>query len=86
MGHLSPILKQVSQDRGSALLRFVAQLFESVLPGLELFNIGAALTRDPLPETGPFVIYLGTVVGYALVYTTIALLFGLILFEDRDLA
>lgn len=86
LGHLSPILKQVSQARGSALLRFVAQLFESVLPGLELFNIGSALTRDPLPETGPFAVYMASVTGYALIYTTIALLFGLILFEDRDLA
>jgi hypothetical protein len=28
----------------------------------------------------------GSVAGYAVLYTAIALLFGLILFEDRDLA
>jgi ABC-type transport system involved in multi-copper enzyme maturation permease subunit len=86
LGHLSPILSQVSQQRGTTLLRFVAQLFDALLPGLDYFNIGPALTRDPLPEAAPFALYVTSVGGYALVYTAIALLFGLILFEDRDLA
>jgi hypothetical protein len=86
LGHLTPVLGQVSQRHDSALLRFVAQLFDALLPGLASFNIGPALTRDPLPEAVPLAEYIATVSGYALLYTAIALLFGLILFEDRDLA
>ncbi len=86
LGHLTPILESVSQRRGTGLLRFVAQLFENVLPGLDYFSIGPALTRDPLPDSGPFAWYMLTVCGYAVIYTASSLLFGLILFEDRDLA
>jgi ABC-type transport system involved in multi-copper enzyme maturation permease subunit len=85
LGHLTPILAQVSQTR-YALVRFMAQLFNILLPGLDLFNVGGALTRDVLPEPTGFAIYVGSVAGYAVLYTIIALLFGLILFEDRDLA
>jgi hypothetical protein len=48
--------------------------------------MGAAITREtPLPM-GAFAIYIGTVTLYAALYTGVALLMGLILFEDRDLA
>jgi hypothetical protein len=85
LGHLTPVLAQVTQNRFQ-LVRFVAQLFDTLLPGLDFFNIGPALTRESLPDAGPFSVYIGTVTLYALLYTTIALLLGLILFEDRDLA
>jgi hypothetical protein len=85
LGHLTPVLDRVSQGK-FALIQFMAQLFNHLLPSLESFNIGPALTRDTLPAVGPFSLYVASVVGYALVYTAIALLFGLILFEDRDLA
>src|SRR5262249_53338927 len=85
LGHLTPVLSQVAQKR-YPLVRFVAQLFDTLLPGLDYFNIGAALTRDTLPPAGPFSLYIASVSGYALLYTAIALLVGLILFEDRDLA
>jgi hypothetical protein len=85
VGHLTPVLAQVSQRR-FPLVRFMAQLFDYLLPALDLFNIGPVLTRDNLPDTVDFAHYVGSVSAYALVYTTIALLFGLILFEDRDLA
>lgn len=100
MSHLAPILAQVAlhlQDNyrqahgGTAsdtleLVRFVAGLLETLLPGLEYFNLGPAVIRDkPLP-LGPYALYVSSVFAYGLVYTAIALLFGLILFEDRDLA
>jgi hypothetical protein len=85
MGHLTPVLIQVTQARFQ-LVQFVAKLFDLLLPSLDFFNIGPALTRDTPPDTGPFAVYIGTVTLYALLYTTIALLLGLILFEDRDLA
>jgi hypothetical protein len=85
VGHLTPVLIQVTQARFK-LVQFVAKLFDTLLPGLDFFNIGPALTRDTPPDPGKFAIYIGTVTLYALLYTTIALLLGLILFEDRDLA
>jgi hypothetical protein len=85
LGHLTPVLAAVSLNR-FPLVRFMAQLFEQLLPSLDLFNIGPALTRPELPPAADFARYIGTVSGYALIYTVIALLFGLILFEDRDLA
>ena len=62
------------------------RLFDVLLPSLESFNMGRAIIREsPLPlwEFGGYVL---TVLGYSLIYTTIALLVGLLLFEDRDLA
>lgn len=89
LGHLTPILKAVSQNRstlGNALINFMAQLFDTLLPGLEHFDMGPAIVRDnPLPMA-PFALYTANVSLYAVMYTGIALLFGLILFEDRDLA
>jgi ABC-type transport system involved in multi-copper enzyme maturation permease subunit len=88
LGHLTPILIAVSRGRGGAfrLVEFMAQVFDTVLPGLEHFSLGAVIVRDaPLPA-GQFALYTGEVSLYALLYTAIALLFGLILFEDRDLA
>jgi hypothetical protein len=85
LGHLTPILAAVSQ-RNMALVYFTAQLFGTLLPGLEFFSIGQAVVREaPLPA-GQFALYTAEVSLYAVMYTAIALLFGLILFEDRDLA
>jgi hypothetical protein len=88
LGHLAPILSNVSQNRRGlgALVHFTAQLFHTLLPGLEYYDMGPAVVRDaPLPP-GDFAVYVASVTGYSLLYTAIALLFGLILFEDRDLA
>jgi ABC-type transport system involved in multi-copper enzyme maturation permease subunit len=99
-GHLAPVLVQLSQSRtaryllehpgeGSTaydLLRFVAQAMDMLLPALEYFNLGPAIVRDrPLPLDA-YAGYVSGVLANSLMYTAIALLVGLILFEDRDLA
>ncbi len=85
LGHLTPIMTEVTRS-GYRLIFFMAQLFDTVLPGLDLFDAGSAVVRDvPLPA-GAYALYTVNVTLYAVTYTTIALLFGLILFEDRDLA
>jgi hypothetical protein len=85
LGHLTPVLTAVSRDR-LALVHFTAQLFDTLLPGLEFFDMGPATVREvPIPQ-GDFAVYVGSVTLYSVVYTAIALLFGLILFEDRDVA
>jgi len=85
LGHLTPILMAISQKR-YALVRFTAEVFDHVLPGLELYDTGPVVIRDNPPPQGDFALYVLSVTGYSLLYTAIALLFGLILFEDRDLA
>ena len=85
LGHLTSILTEVTAS-GNPLIHFLAQLFDTVLPTLDLFDAGPAVIRDiPLPFV-QYSLYAGQVTIYGLVYTSITLLFGLILFEDRDLA
>jgi ABC-type transport system involved in multi-copper enzyme maturation permease subunit len=85
LGHLAPVLTAVSQNR-NALVKFMANVFDVFMPGLEHFDMSGAVVRDtPLPA-GEFGVYTLNVALYAVTYSVIALLFGLILFEDRDLA
>ncbi len=94
VSHLSPILLSSVQYRAqtdpaggstvTTMLKFVAQLFDFVLPGLQLFK-PTQITDAPVP-LGQMTLYAGEVTTYALMYTAIVLLFGLVLFEDRDLA
>jgi hypothetical protein len=80
-----PIMTEVTR-RQYRLVSFVAQLFETILPGLDLFDVGSSIIRDLPLDPVSYSIYTLNVTLYALTYTAIALLVGLILFEDRDLA
>jgi hypothetical protein len=90
LGHLAPVIVQVTRagDQGTALglVGFLGQLFDVLLPALEFFNMGPAIIRESPLDLWQFAGYVATVFGYAALYTTIALLVGLLLFEDRDLA
>jgi ABC-type Na+ efflux pump permease subunit len=85
LGHLSQILVWVSERR-VPLVNFIAQFFDALLPGLAFFDLGPVIARDVPPPPLAFAAYVGSVTLYAVLYSAIALLFGLILFEDRDLA
>jgi hypothetical protein len=85
LGHLSQILVWVSERR-FPLVNFIAQFFDALLPGLAYFDLGPVIARDVPPPPLAFSIYVSSVALYAVLYSAIALLFGLILFEDRDLA
>jgi ABC-type transport system involved in multi-copper enzyme maturation permease subunit len=85
LGHLTPIMTEVSR-REYRLVSFVAQLFETILPGLDLFDVGSSIIRDLPLDPVDYSVYTLNVALYALTYTAIALLVGLLLFEDRDLA
>jgi ABC-type transport system involved in multi-copper enzyme maturation permease subunit len=85
LGHLTPILSEVTRH-SYPLVHFVAQLFGLLLPGLDLFNVGSAVVRDIPLDPVSYSFYTLNVALYALIYTGIALLLGLILFEDRDVA
>ncbi|MCS7045169.1 MAG: ABC transporter permease [Gemmataceae bacterium] len=89
LGHLTGIMTE-SGSGGQGLIdrtiQFVAQLLDTIFPGLDLFDVGNAIVRDvPLPYH-QFAAYALNVSLYGITYTAIALLVGLILFEDRDLA
>jgi hypothetical protein len=70
----------------SQMYDFVVRVFDTLLPALESFGIGPAIMRDqPLP-LGAYTVHVALIAGYACLYSAVALLLGLILFEDRDLA
>ena len=64
----------------------VLQLFELLLPGLPYFDVSSAIVRDVPLDPNRYAQYTFYVAIYAAIYTTIALLAGLILFEERDVA
>ncbi len=84
LGHLAPIMTEVSQRL--PLVYFFAQLFELLLPGLENFDVSPAIVRDVPLDPARYALYTLHVAIYACTYTAIAMLAGLILFEDRDVA
>jgi ABC-type transport system involved in multi-copper enzyme maturation permease subunit len=91
LGHLAPVIVQVTENTpgggvGVNLIGFLGKLFNVILPALEFFNMGPAIIRDAPLDLWQFGIYVLTVFGYSTIYTGIALLIGLLLFEDRDLA
>jgi hypothetical protein len=82
LGHLVPLLVQSSAARNLPLVAFVGQLLSTVLPVLDHFTIQAAVAsgRD---VPWDYLLWAG---GYCALYSTVAILLALILFEDRDLA
>jgi ABC-type transport system involved in multi-copper enzyme maturation permease subunit len=94
LAHLTPVLVAIgyqaqANDPGSAvsqILAFMAQLLDTLLPDLDLFRLDPSLLNETPLAAGAFTRFLGSVSLYGLLYTSIVLLFGLILFEDRDLA
>ncbi len=91
LGHLAPVVVKAT-DRNPegrteiALVRFMGQLFDTLLPALEFFQMNTATVRELPLDLWQFWSYVITVLGYALIYTVVSLLVGLLLFENRDLA
>jgi ABC-type transport system involved in multi-copper enzyme maturation permease subunit len=89
LANVTPVLVSIGQDAKvhspgpvAELLSFTAGLFDMLLPALDYFRIGPALVTDAVLPAA----YILSVAFYGILYTLILLLFGLILFEDRDLA
>ncbi len=81
LGHLVPLIVQSSSVQ-LAPVQFFGQLIGTVLPVLDHFNIQAAVAAGasvPLE-------YLAWTLVYCTIFSTIAMLLALVLFEDRDLA
>lgn len=81
LGHLVPTLANSAVGQ-LEYVPFVANLLATVLPMLEHFNIyGAIATGQTVGWQ-----YLAWAALYCLLYSTVAMLVALLLFEDRDLA
>ncbi len=81
LGHLGPLIAQSSVGQNE-FVAFFGQLIALILPVLDHFNVQAAVAggvRVP-PD------YLAWAGLYCLLYSAVAMLLALILFEDRDLA
>jgi hypothetical protein len=80
-GRVTAVLE--TQAGGNTLVMFFAQLFGFALPQLGYYDVGQTLAQgiNDVPWS-----YIGQAWFHGLIYTTMALLFGLVLFEDRDLA
>ena len=80
LGHLTPLVVQSSLS-GFAIVEFFGKLIATVFPNLDHFNIQAAISAG---VDVPFV-YLGWAFSYCAIYSLIAMLLALVMFEDRDL-
>ncbi len=89
-GHLSSVVVSATSKSdvgaGGRLVGFLAKIFDVIMPALEFFNMGPAIIRETPISFWPFALYSLTVFGYSIIFTAIALVIGLLLFEDRDLA
>jgi ABC-type transport system involved in multi-copper enzyme maturation permease subunit len=81
LGHLTPTLVAAASSQFEIPF-FVAELLAILLPSLETFNIYAAIAAGNEVSLD----YLGAAAVYCLLYTAVAMLLALLLFEDRDLA
>ena len=81
LGHLTPMIVQSAMGSFS-IVRFFGQLIATIFPNLDHFNIQAAVAAGKAVP----IEYLGWSLIYCLIYTVIALLLALVMFEDRDLA
>ncbi|MBL9124391.1 MAG: ABC transporter permease, partial [Planctomycetaceae bacterium] len=81
LGHLLPPIVQSSVGR-FPIVRFMGVLIATILPNLDYFNIQAVIAAGGVvPLT-----YIGGVALYCLLYSGMALVVALLLFDDRDLA
>ena len=81
LGHLGPLIVQSSVGQNE-FVAFFGQLIALVLPVLDHFNIQAAVAGGvDVP-----IDYLAWALLYCVLYSAVAMLLALILFEDRDLA
>jgi ABC-type transport system involved in multi-copper enzyme maturation permease subunit len=84
LGHLTPLLvqSQTVADNVPAPVIFLAQMLATVLPVLDHFNIQANIAAGRVVPLD----YVGWALVYCTLYSGVAMLVALTLFEDRDLA
>lgn len=81
LGHLVPLLADPAVGQ-HPIVSFVGTFLAVILPVLDHFNIyGAIAAGNVVPWS-----YVGMAALYCLLYSSVAMLLALLMFEDRDLA
>jgi len=81
LGHLTPLIVQSSVSEFEPVA-FIGLFLATILPVLENFSVQAAVAGgQDIPAN-----YLAWALLYCILYSTVAMLLALVLFEDRDLA
>lgn len=80
LGHITPLIVQSSIQFAPVV--FAGQFIATILPVLDHFNIQAAVAAGREVPLN----YVSWAFAYCVLYSLIALLLALVLFEDRDLA
>ncbi len=80
LGHLAPMFANAFRE--SRLVSFFGQFVATVLPNLDDFDIPAAVSTGRMVP----LIYLAWAAVYCVLYSTVAMVLALLMFEDRDLA
>lgn len=81
LGHLVPLIVQSSVGK-FAIVRFTGRLFATILPVLDHFSVEAAVIGG-VPIPWDYLLWAGL---YAALYSAVAILLALVLFQHRDLA
>lgn len=82
LGNLAPLVVGSRMAAEHPLVGFVGRFLATILPVLDHFNIQAAVATG---RTIPLA-YVGWAGLYCLLYSSVAMLLALLMFEDRDLA
>lgn len=82
LGHLVTLIVDSPVGRDFEIVKFMSLFLAAILPVLEHFSVETAISTGQQVSLG----YLGLAGVYALLYSTVAMLLALLLFEDRDLA
>jgi len=80
LGHLAPMFANAFRE--SRLVSFFGQFIATVLPNLDDFDIPAAVSTGRMVP----LVYLAWAAVYCVLYSTVAMVLALLMFEDRDLA
>jgi hypothetical protein len=81
LGHLIPLISQATEGRFE-IVKFIGRFSAAVFPNLEAFDMQTAIAGG-VKVPGE---YLGWSLLYCVLFSVVAMLLALILFEDRDLA
>jgi hypothetical protein len=93
LANLVPVVVQLTGAQGAeqgqssgvmALLNFTGQAFYAILPDLNFFRVSMAVVGDSPVSPGAYWTHVMYTMIYAVVYMTVPLLLGLMLFEGRD--
>lgn len=80
LGHITPMM--LEKEDAFESVAVVGQAITTIIPVLEHFDISAAIVGEATVPAA----YLGWALVYTSLYSAVALLVALILFEDRDLS